>query len=55
MTTQDIETVVQKTFRLSPKAQILLVKLARYYGLDQKGVLEVLIRQVAEKENITVD
>ena len=40
------------SFRLSPRARALLLELAKRWGVSQKDVLELLLRERAKQEGI---
>jgi predicted DNA binding CopG/RHH family protein len=47
-----MDTKQKTSVRLSPEALRLLKQLATYHGLSMAGVLEMLIRQQAKKEDV---
>lgn len=48
-------TTPSMSFRLSARARALLLELAKRWGVSQKDVIELLLRERAKQEGITVD
>lgn len=46
------EDKVSTSIRLTPKAKLLLELLAKHYGVNQSDMMEIIIREKAEKENV---
>ena len=49
------EKKVKTSFSLSAKSKRLLEKLAKRIGASQTGIIEMLIREEAEKKGVTDD
>lgn len=44
---------IQTSIRMSPQAKRLLWKLASKLGLNQSAILELAIREMAERKNVS--
>ena len=58
MTTYEVTPTTKRkptTYRLTVNADILLVKLSKRYGLSKTGIIELAIRDLAERESIEVN